>query len=280
MDTWSYTSSVVHIDGVDVQLPTWAFRQPLQPPSSSSTTRLDVFQRVKEEGKVFDIFASKEMKDVDFASPFVCGICLGFLQDPAPCPGKQCKFIACYHCLENHYEKDARCPVCRRVQELPDVDKNLEPYLAEELRRRGIVFRCNMSPPGSREGALWCCDTSFETLRDFQRHVSEQWSFLATRLHCKRHLHSILSDSGQDQPLQITDHMRGQLKYVLTEDAVMIQAARSHSSMLLEARNLFATAAEDASAMIAQMRARTGARSRSPRRAAAIENVSSSDTDE
>ena len=166
-------------------------------------------------------------------------------------------------------------------QELPDIDENLEPYLAEELRRRGIVFRCNMSPPGSREGALWCCDKSFATLRDFHRHVSEQWSFLATRLHCKRHLHSILTsgdDRGQDQPF--TDHMREQLKYVLTEDAVMIQAARRHSSMLQEARNLFATAAEDGSAMIAQMRARTGARSRSPRRAAAIEDVSSSDTEE
>ena len=277
MDTWHYTTQVVHVDGEDIKLPTWVGRQPLMPPSRSPLRRQDVLEHVQAEGIFFDNYADG-MKQIKFNDIFMCGICFGYLHDPVLCSDTQCKFRACHHCISVHYKRDRRCPTCRREQaEDPKVNEQILPYLAEELRRHGIRFRCNLDPPGSHAGALWCCKRSFDNIADFKLHVSQQWSFLSTHLECKRRLTSIISSGGDGG--QITEEMREKLRYVMMEDAVLIHAARRYRDMLQEARNLFASAADDATAMINALRARA-TRSRSPRRAAAIEDVSSLDTDE
>ena len=288
MDTWTHYSTIVNVDGEPVRLPSWAVRSPVRPPSHSTRTRLDVFDYVRAEGELFDVFASGKMKDIEFAAPFLCGICFGYLQDPAPCPSKQCKFIACRHCLEMHYQNDSRCPVCRRAQDVPDVNEHLEPFLAEELRRRGISFRCNLDPPGSHEGALWCCERTFDSLQDFKRHVTQQCSFQATRLECKRQMREAFSSSSQDTICQVQDSMREQIRYILYEDAVLLHLGKSYRSTTRETETCMypevaaedllegASRVQDAFAAVVQnvgnMIASIRARSRSPRRSAEIED--------
>ena len=301
MDTWHYTTQVVHVDGEDIKLPTWVGRQPLMPPSRSPLRRQDVLEHVQAEGNFFDNYADG-MKQIEFNDIFMCGICFGYLHDPVLCSHTQCKFRACHHCISVHYKRDKRCPTCRREAAEPKVDVQILPYLAEELRRHGIRFHCNLDPPGSHAGALWCCKRSFDNIADFKLHVSQQWSFLSTHLECKRRLTSIIS-SGVDGG-QIAEEMREQLRYVMMEDAVLIHAARRHRDMLQEhvllhlgksyrsttretetcmypevaaedllegasrVQDAFAAVVQNVGNMIASIRAR----SRSPRRSAEIED--------
>ena len=147
------------------------------------------------------------------------------------------------------------------------ISDHIRPYLAEELRRHGIRFGCNTHPPLSHSGAMWCCKRSFDSLEEFKRHVSLQGTFLSTRLECKRHLRETFSGDGSGQA--VTGCMKEQIRYVLSEDAVVLHAERRHRAAVQEGiqelQYYFKTGAEEATAMIERLRAR----SRSPRRTAA-----------
>ena len=267
MDTWSYTAAKVDLDGEEVKLPTWACRRPLQPPSTSPLLRVAVFENALQEGTILHTFGDATLKQIVFNDVFNCTICLGFLVDPVLCTEELCRFRGCLHCVTKHYKKDNRCPTCRRQRTEPKVCEQIQPYLEEELRRRGIRFHCNVHPPGSHAGALWCCHRSFDNIADFKMHLSQQCSFLATRVECKKFLRAMVSsggDDGRDQPLQtMTGDMREKMRYVLQEDALVVHAARA--------------AARDVGSMITRLRARSRSRSRSSRRSVEID--SSSDTD-
>ena len=277
MQTWTYTSQTVDFDGEDIKLPTWLARQPLQPPSRSLLRRQGVFAHVQAEGMLFDTYADDGMKQIEFANVFTCGICFAFLQDPVLCAvgAQRCNFRACFHCMSKHHKRDGRCPACRREQAEPVISECVKPYLDEELRRHGICFRCNTDPPLSHSGALWCCRRSFDSLEEFKRHVSQQGTFLSTRLELKRHLRGIFTGDGND-PVP-PGCMREKLRYVLSEDAVVLHAERRRRGAVQEGiqelEEYFKAGAEEASAMIERLRAR----SRSPRRTAVF--VASDDDD-
>ena len=218
MQTWKYTSSTVDIDGQDVPLPSWINHKPPMPPSSSVCSRQEVVERVIDKGDFYDVFTNQKLDLENVSDLFKCNICLQFLFDPVVCTSADCQYRACLACTKRHHQRDIRCPICRKEQPGPEINRHVEPYLAEQLQALGVAFHCNLDPPGSHDGALFCCRTRFDTLKEFKRHVALQGSFHSTRIECRKQLRSLLDPTNREK---VSDDRYEQLRYIDREDAVV-----------------------------------------------------------
>ena len=209
-------------------LPPWAMRPELRPPTMSLVRPVEVFDRIVEQGVQFETFANCG----DAFQPamcFCCSVCLVFLVEPATC--NRCQQAVCTQCWEKHraiaQTTDYGCPLCRHQQPSIAVSLCMQQVLENELRSKGISFNCNAFPPGSRADALWCCQASFDNLKELRQHLSLAGPFRTTRIHLRRMLTLALSGSKCSQELIFADPaQRQKLATILEEDEVVAKVSR------------------------------------------------------
>ena len=193
-------------------LPSWAAAMPSNP-SMSSTTRLDVFMSVDDP---YETFATSKLITKTY---MICDICTNVLRDPCTC---KCTFVACAHCLQ-FCDADS-CLQCRA--KLPDElvpAKHYQNVLDAECQFQGVRFSCNTASPGSDHPCpLWCCNKSFDTLRELEEHLRKQGSFEDSRASASSFLQRVMATEP------------AQLEKLFLEAG---EAVKLHAATLLEENN-------------------------------------------
>ena len=212
-------------------IPQWARRADMKPPTMSLERPFDVFEKVAEQGMLFEAFASCGTA-FSPAACFCCSICMEFLVEPAACHG--CEQVICSKCWRKHREvnggtfDDFVCPLCRSSQPEIRVARYLDEILQHELRRNGIRFKCNSYVPGSHPGALWCCQKQFNTLTELRSHLEPMAPFRTTRIHVRRLLTLAVAGSKEARETLFDDPVTcNKLSVVLKEDAIVSRVAQS-----------------------------------------------------
>ena len=210
-------------------LPQWARQADLKPPTMSLDRPIDVFERVAQEGMLFEAYASCGGAFVP-AACFCCSICTGFLEDPSAC--HSCEQVVCSKCWRKHRDvngtsDDFVCPLCRSSQPTLNIARYMEEILQHELRRNGVCFQCNLDPPGSRPGALFCCQKQFSTLKELRCHLEPMWPFRTSRINLRRLLTLAVAGSKESRETLFDDPVaRSKLSTVLEEDAIASRVAQ------------------------------------------------------
>ena len=120
-------------------LPQWARQADLKPPTMSLDRPIDVFERVAQETKLFETYASCGAA-FSPAACFCCSICTEFLSEPAAC--HSCEQVVCSRCWKKHRDAngtsdDFVCPLCRSSQPTLNIARYMEEILQHELHRMG-----------------------------------------------------------------------------------------------------------------------------------------------
>ena len=210
-------------------LPEWARRMDLKPPTMSMDRPIDVFERIAEQGVLFETYANCGGAFVP-AACFCCSICTEFLEEPASC--HSCEQVVCSRCWKKHRDAngtsgDFVCPLCRSFQPTLNIARYMEQVLQHELHRNGICFQCNSSPPGSRPDALWCCQKQFSTLKELRGHLESMSPFRTTRTHLRRLLSLAVAGNKGSRDLLFDDPVqRSKLSTVLEEDTIASRVAQ------------------------------------------------------
>lgn len=208
-------------------LPSWAMRGELRPPTMSMERPVDIFDKLAERGMCFEFANCGNAYKP--AACFCCSICMQFLEEPAACMG--CQQAMCTRCWERAREISSpgeyRCPLCRHVQPSIEVSRCMQQVLDHELRSKGISFSCNTCSPGSRPDALWCCQATFDSLKELRQHLSLASPFRTTRTQLRRLLALAASGSKESRERLFDDPMQRQkLALVLEEDQIVETVAR------------------------------------------------------